>query len=143
MIRRIAWSIAGVGVAIVFAGKNDVSELFFFLALILGALSGVIYSVLLDRNKGRTNQIIWLTLSLATLPFIFFGQDGRLVAYYGMILFSLPISLIIDGVNYLVFSYPINDFVFLFWIISFIAGYIQWFVIIPRLKSLRRRHRAN
>ncbi|WP_041577277.1 hypothetical protein [Bdellovibrio bacteriovorus] len=135
MVRKIAWAIVGIGVAVVGFGKSGVSDTSLGILLAAGACVGVLYSIVLDRFKAQTNKIIWLTLAISTFVFMFFGPDAKLVSYYGIMLFSFPVSLIVDGVNYVAFPMPINDFMPLFWVAAFVLGYLQWFVLVPRIKS--------
>lgn len=136
--RKIAWAIAGIGVSLVTFGKSGVSDVTLGIAVLCGAILGISYSILLEKFNTQTNRIVWLTISFSTLFFIFFGRDGKLISYYGVILFSFPISLIVDGINYLTFRDPINDFLGLFWLAAFILGYFQWFVFLPRIKRSKK-----
>lgn len=133
----------GGGVAVVLFGKSGVSDASLGILLAAGAVVGFVYSMILDRFKEQTNQIIWLMLSFATFIFMFFGPDAKLVSYYGIMLFSFPISLIVEGVNYLIFAKPINDFMPLFWVAAFVLGYIQWFVLIPCIRSKKHKGRSS
>lgn len=135
MFRKIAWALVFVGIAVVIFGKSGTSDAYLVTMLVIAAVAGAMYSKVLDRFKTQTNKIIWLTLAFATFIFMFFGPDAKLVSYYGIVLFSFPVSLVVDGINYLAFSKPINDFMPLFWVAAFVLGYIQWFVLVPRIKS--------
>lgn len=143
MFRKIAWAIVGIGVAVVVFGKSGVSDASLGVLLAAGAVVGLVYSMILDRFKAQTNKIIWLTLCFATFTFMFFGPDAKLISYYGVMLLSFPVSLILDGINYLIFPKPINDFMPLFWIAAFVLGYIQWFIFLPRVRSKKGMKEKN
>jgi hypothetical protein len=96
-------------------------------------------------------KVVWLLLAFGILAFTLYVYDGtpatrdvELILLYGMLVLSFPVSLIaalaVGAAGYLAealgsrFSIPTGYLTLAFeWLILLGLGYLQWFVLLPRL----------
>ncbi len=95
--------------------------------------------------------IVWLLLNI--MVFIYgtylrqIDPDGAIVFIYLMYIISFPLGLVIPfvfacidkcigyNINTHYDSFPILIDIIIPWILFFIAGYLQWFILIPKIKK--------
>ena len=101
----------------------------------------------------RLGWIVLAVLVLAATLYFFDGKpnsDADTLLAYGMLTLAFPVSLVVAFLAGIVgwaayeafgFIVPITYLtIFLGWLIVFVAGYWQWFVLLPRaLLALRTR----
>ena len=98
-------------------------------------------------------KVIWIFLNIIVLLLGLYlrtiAPDGAIVFIYLIYFISFPIGLIVPFIfiyldiyfNFNIYyeSYPILIDIFIPWIVFLIAGYIQWFIIIPKIKNYLKK----
>jgi hypothetical protein len=104
----------------------------------------------------RLGWIVLAVLVLTATLYFFDGKpnsDADTLLAYGMLILAFPVSLVVAFVAGLVgwaayevlgVIVPVTYLTILFgWLIVFVAGYWQWFVLLPRVISTLRARRAG
>jgi hypothetical protein len=109
----------------------------------------------------KVQKIVWVLCSLAVLVVTFVryepspSSDIGVFLVYGMLFLAFPVSLLVAGLfALLVLLQELSGVLLLdlivsnyagfsvIWLTFFIAGYVQWFVLLPRLWCKWKERRA-
>jgi hypothetical protein len=100
---------------------------------------------------------IWLLINICILLYGItlykIHPDGTIVLVYLMLLLTLPLGYIVIYILY-IFSkvglfgtlfqhYPILESIILPWVFFVVFGYIQWFILLPKIIEYTKRFRKR
>jgi len=110
-------------------------------------------------SHNNTKFIVWLFLNIAILVYgIYLRQiapDGAIVFIYLMYLVSFPLGFAVPfvfvcmdmcvgyDINVHYSSFPIMIDILIPWVLFLIAGYLQWFMLIPKIKKYWKKRKSN
>ncbi len=96
-------------------------------------------------------KFLWLFLNILTLIYGIYlrsiAPDGAVIFIYLMYIISFPLGFLVPfafvcidkcigyNINIYYNSFPILIDIVIPWILFLMAGYIQWFVLIPKIKK--------
>jgi hypothetical protein len=102
--------------------------------------------------SAKVLKVVWILCSVAVLVVTLVryapgpASDIGVFLVYGMLFLAFPISLLVAGLFALMallqeqLKVPLLDLIgsnyvgfFVMWLAFFVAGYLQWFVLLPRL----------
>ena len=102
-------------------------------------------------------RLIWIALAVMVLFITLFFYDGKTnsdvdtILAYGMFILSFPIGLLMaifaGGIGYVansLYGYvvPVSYLtIAIGWILFFVVGYLQWFVLVPFIWSKVRKNK--
>jgi hypothetical protein len=105
------------------------------------------------QNKIYSNMkfIIWIFVNIVILIYGTYlreiASDGAIIFVYLLYVISFPLGLIVPfvfvcidkcigyDINIYYDKFPVVIDIFVPWILFLIAGYLQWFILIPRIKK--------
>ena len=104
-------------------------------------------------------KIIWLSVNIMILLYLLYlstkGTDWGMVFAFIMYAMTFPIGFVVPyiyifidkytDINMVYFreSYPIMEGIILPWSLFLIVGYLQWFILIPKIKKWWKKRKLN
>jgi hypothetical protein len=134
-----------IGTALFGIADGEVAQTATFSILVASVLANVctVISYWAGTKSARLARVSWLSLTVVALAvalvlFRVGQEDANTVLAYAMVVLTFPVGFIVGPMVGFLLPWGGLGSLIGYWVVSAIVGYLQWFVILPRLiASLR------
>lgn len=124
---------------------HEIAEALAISAMVSGVLANIctIISYWSGAKSRLLAQFTWLALAVIALGSVLVllnaGQkDADTILAYAMLVLSFPLGFIIGPMVGPMLSWDSSSSISIYWGICVVVGYLQWFVILPRVVAAMR-----
>lgn len=139
-----------IGLMLTGLADREIAQAASFSILVAGVLMNI--CILISYWVGAKTALVarWTWIALTTLAlcialalFSAGKKDADIVLAYAMVVLSFPIGFVIGPMIGSALSWDGYGSLMIYWVVNAIFGYLQWFVVLPRLiAAFRSRNKA-
>ncbi len=138
------------GLMLTAIADREIAQAASFSILVAGALANI--CIIISYWAGAKSIFVarwtWIALTILALciALALFGtekKDADIVLAYAMVVLSFPVGFFIGPMIGSALSWDGFGSLMIYWLVNAIFGYLQWFVIVPRLIAVVRSHNKS